>query len=196
MKSLKNMNAMMAMIVLCVVGSLVLGWLGWEQHQRAGHLRDVLGLNDKDQVVNSKMGLIEQQAREIQLAANQYTELTKQLEGDNLRGDNTPLTYIRGIASNRLIALGAVNINPRTDKQRSYTDNVYTVIPKSLNAGSRSAPTFQRTQLANFMYKLEEGSQRVKVTSLRIDTAKPLKPEEIPDDRWSFQCSITLRSKE
>ncbi|MCA9002590.1 MAG: hypothetical protein KDB61_11750, partial [Planctomycetes bacterium] len=101
-----------------------------------------------------------------------------------------------GIASNRLIALGGVNINPRTDSQRAYVDNIYTVVPKSLNAGSRSAPTFQRTQLANFMYKLEEGSKRVKVTNFRIDTAKPIKPEEIPDDRWAFQCSITIRSKE
>jgi hypothetical protein len=72
---------------------------------------------------------------------------------------------------------------------------MYAILPKNLGSGSNSIPTFQRTQIANFMFKLEEGSKRVKVTEFEIGTAKALKPEDIPDDKWTFKCSMTIRGK-
>ncbi len=191
----KNMTAMKATILLCVVAAGVLGWMGWQQHQRVQELRNALGLNDKDEIVANKTGLVESQAVEIQTEARKYSDLRRQLEGDNLRGDGSPQSYIRGVASNPSIQLGGVKINFRNDSQRGYEDNIYTIVPQAENTGRRQTRTFQRTQLANFMYRLEEGSKRVKVTSFKIDTPKPLKPEDFPDDRWSFSCSITVRNK-
>ncbi len=192
---LKNMSAMKATILLCVIAAGVLGYMGWQQHKRVQDLRQALGLNDQDEIVENRTGLIETQAVEIQAEASKYTELRRQLEGDNLRGDGSPQSYIRGVASNPSIQLGGVKINFRNDSQRGYEDNIYTIVPQAENTGRRQARTFQRTQLANFMYRLEEGSKRVKVTSFKIDTPKPLKPEDFPDDRWGFTCAITVRNK-
>ena len=191
----KNMTAMKATILLCLIAAGVLGWLGWEQHNRVKSLRNALGLNSQDEIVADKSGLIETQAVKIQTEASKYTELRRQLEGDSLSGDESPQSYIRGVAGHPSIQLGGVKINFRNDSQRGYDDNIYTIVPQSEGTGRRKVKTFQRTQLANFMYRLEEGSKRVKVTSFKIDTPKPIKPEEFPDDQWSFTCSITVRNK-
>ena len=192
----KKLNAMKVMIGLCLVAAVALGYLGWEQHSRAKDLRDALAFNSKDEIKVGATSLIEEQAITIQAKAAEFSDLTKQLDSDNLRGDNTPLSYIRSVAGNKSIALGGVNINPRTDQGRGYKDSIYTILPKALNTGKRSARSFQRTQLANFMYKLEEGSKRVRVTSFKMDPPKNLKPEDIPTDMWTFQCAVTIRSKE
>jgi hypothetical protein len=53
---------------------------------------------------------------------------------------------------------------------------------------------FQRSQIANLLYKLEADSGRVVVTDVEIDKAdKRLKPHEIPEDRWMFEATLTSR---
>jgi hypothetical protein len=54
--------------------------------------------------------------------------------------------------------------------------------------------SFQRSQIANLLYKLEADSGRVVVTDVEIDKAdKRLKPHEIPEDRWMFEATLTSR---
>ncbi|MDF1837342.1 MAG: hypothetical protein P1V35_05700 [Planctomycetota bacterium] len=198
MSSLKKLSAMQYMIALCLVGACVLGWLGWQQHQRVGHLRDLLAIDGSDNISPSKDSRLELQVEEIQTKARLYSDLHKQLEGEDLRVSEDSASYIRGIASNRQIALGSVAVNPSARGVKSlkgYTDRMYAILPKNLGSGKKKAPTFQRTQIANFMFKLEEGSKRVKVTKFTIGTDKPLKPEAIPDDKWTFRCSMTIRGK-
>jgi hypothetical protein len=198
MSSLKKLTAMQYMIALCLVGACVLGWLGLEKYQRAGELRDLLAINAQDEALAAQESLLELQVQEIQTKARQYTELHKRVEGEDRSASEDSASYIRGIASNRQIALGSVSVNPSSrgvKSLRGYTDRVYAVIPKNLGAGKKKVPTFQRTQIANFMFKLEEGYKRVKVTKFTIGTSKPLKAEDIPDDKWTFRCSMTLRGK-
>ena len=196
MKFLREMTAMKFMILLCVVAAGVLGWFGWEQHQRVKELRGYLGLTAQEELKPAK-SKVEEEAENLQMAATNFTALTKELEGDNLRGANSPMTVIRGVASNSKIALGAIDIDPRESPGRGFVDKTYAIKPKNLSSESREAPTFQRTQLANFMFKLEEGSKRVKVTNFRISQPKKsLKPEEIPNDRWAFTATVTIREKE
>ncbi len=198
MSSLKKLSAMQYMIALCLVGACVLGWLGWEQHQRVGHLRDMLAIDGQDDSVAGKESPLELQVYEIQTKARLYTDLHKQLQGEDLRVSEDSASYIRGIASLRQIALGSVAVNPSSRSVKSlkgYTDRMYAILPKNLGSGKKKAPTFQRTQIANFMFKLEEGSKRVRVTKFQIGTPKPLKAEAIPDDRWTFKCSMTIRGK-
>ncbi len=198
MSSLKKLSAMQYMIALCLVGACVLGWLGWEQHQRVGHLRDMLAIDGQDDSVAGKESPLELQVYEIQTKARLYTDLHKQLQGEDLRVSEDSASYIRGIASNRQIALGSVAVNPSSRGVKSlkgYTDRMYAILPKNLGSGKKKAPTFQRTQIANFMFKLEEGSKRVRVTKFSVGTPKPLKAEAIPDDRWTFKCSMTIRGK-
>ncbi len=198
MGTLKKLSAMQYMIALCLVGACVLGWLGWQQYQRAEHLRDLLAIDAKDHPVPGQISLVESQVEEIQTKARLYTELHKQFEGEDLRVSEDSASYIRGIASNRQIALGSVAINPSSRGVKGikgYTDKVYSIVPKNLGSGKQKTPTFQRTQIANFMFKLEEGSKRVKVTKFDIKTPKPIKAEAIPDDKWGFTCSMTIRGK-
>ena len=195
MSLLKNMSAMKVMIILCVVAAGVLGWFGWEQHKRVDHLRKYLGVNAQDELVAPKAE-VELDAELLQIAASNFTALTKELEGDDLRGDSSPQSYIRKIATNGKIALGGVDIDPRDSEARGYTDSTYAIKPRPLSSNSRVAPSFQRTQLANFMFKLEEGSKRVRVTNFRIQASdKALKPETIPQDRWTFTGTVTIRNK-
>ena len=198
MSSLKKLSAMQYMIALCLVGAGVLGWMGWQQFQRVGHLRELLAIDAADQTNLGQESQLELQVEEIQTKARRYSDLHKQLEGEDLRVSEDSASYIRGIASNRQIALGSVAVNPSSRGVKSlkgYTDRMYAILPKNLGSGKKKVPTFQRTQIANFMFKLEEGSKRVKVTKFQIGTAKPLKAEDVPNDKWTFRCSMTIRGK-
>jgi len=195
MQLIKKMTAMKATILLCVIAAIVLGYFGFEQHKRVKSLQAALGLDSSDKIIPNTPGLIAQQAVSIQTEASRFTDLTKQLEGDDLRGDGSPQSYIRGVAGQPEIKLGFVKINPRKDHQRAYTDDVYSIVPQAESGNRRNVKSFQRTQLANFMYRLEEGSKRVKVTSFKIETPKPIRPEDYPGDLWAFSCAMTVRSK-
>ena len=198
MSSLKKLSAMQYMIALCMIGACALGWMGWQQYQRAGELRDLLAIDTKDQPLLGQESLLELQVKEVQTKARLYTDLHKQLEGEDLRVSEDSASYIRGIASNRQIALGSVAVNPSSrgvKGVKGFTDRVYSILPKNLGSGKNKVPTFQRTQIANFMFKLEEGSKRVKVTKFQIGTQKSLRPEDVPDDKWTFKCSMTIRGK-
>ena len=197
MSILKELTAMKVMILLCVIAAGVLGWFGWEQHKRVKDLRGYLGLNSQEEIKEPKSD-VEEEAENLQIAASNFTALTKELEGDNLRGENSPMSVIRGVATNPKIAMGAIDIDPRESPGRGFVDKTYAIKPKNLSSADKNkAPTFQRTQLANFMFKLEEGSKRIKVTSFRISqTGQSFKPEEIPEDRWGFSGTITIREKE
>ncbi len=198
MGKLKKLSAMQYMIALCLIGACVLGWMGWGQYQRANHLRDLLAIDAKDQPIPGKPSLVEMQVEEIQTKAREYTELHKQLEGEDSRVSEDSGSYIRGIASHGQIRLGSLAINPSSRGVKGikgYTDKVYAILPKNLGSVKKKVPTFQRTQIANFMFKLEEGSKRVKVTKFEIKTPKPIKAEVIPDDKWAFKCSMAIRSK-
>ena len=50
-----------------------------------------------------------------------------------------------------------------------------------------------RASVANFLYKLEELSRRVRVTSLKLTPHSRLKPGELGDDFWTFSAEITAR---
>ncbi|MBL4769578.1 MAG: hypothetical protein JKY61_00140 [Planctomycetes bacterium] len=198
MSSLKKLSAMQYMIALCMIGACALGWMGWQQYQRAAELRDLLAIDTKDQPLLGQESLLELQVKEVQTKARLYTDLHKQLEGEDLRVSEDSASYIRGIASNRQIALGSVAVNPSSrgvKGVKGFTDRVYSILPKNLGSGKSKVPTFQRTQIANFMFKLEEGSKRVKVTKFQIGTQKSLRPEDVPDDKWTFKCSMTIRGK-
>ena len=73
-------------------------------------------------------------------------------------------------------------------------DKVYLISP------SLKDDTFRREQIANYLYKLENESRRVRVTDLVVealnaDGKKNLKPEEYPSDLWSFTFTVTSRQR-
>ena len=47
---------------------------------------------------------------------------------------------------------------------------------------------------SSFLYRLEEKSRRVKVTSLKLDPVARMKTDEIgKDQNWSFSATLTSR---
>ena len=77
----------------------------------------------------------------------------------------------------------------------TVTDRVYTVTP------FLREDAFSRGQIANFLWKLEYDSRRVRVTELTLtaldaDNKPRVKPDDYPSDKWTFKCQVTSRQKE
>ena len=61
--------------------------------------------------------------------------------------------------------------------------------------GSDRKATFSRANVANFLYKLEEDSRRIKVTMVDLKTAARIQDGERPQDVWQMAAAITIREK-
>ena len=168
-------------IFLCVVLSGALGVLAWSQQQKIGEMREALGSG----------GEIERLTREIQQFSRKHTDLSRQAEGDLLTGeDKTPESYIRSVAYRDDVRMGQIEVDPDERDDKNFVDMIYRI-----NADDKEKK-FSRLNLANFFYKLEEKSNRVKVTMLEIKAAeKRLESHEIPGDSWTFKAEVTLRKK-
>ena len=197
----KGFNLARLIILLCLVGTAVLGWMVFERQKQINDYQARLGLDEEFVFrpavdgMNATQSWVEKKVRSIQQLGNDYTAKMKQLEGEGLKGQDTPQSYIRSIAANRRVALGSLVITPRERENRGYTDKTYAIQPNSTD-NSRAKPSFQRTQIANFLWSLEEGSARVKVTGLEIRTPGRRDFEVHPSDMWEFTCELTERVSE
>jgi hypothetical protein len=89
------------------------------------------------------------------------------------------------------VSLGRIDIfTSEANNKSGYTDQKFRVKPKDPNE------EYQRFQIANFLYTLEADSNRVRVTSLDIKVPGRPDPETIPNDRWTFDCELTVREKD
>ena len=165
----------------CVVLSGGLGVVAYSQHQDIQGLRSALSPNGK----------VEDLTRRVQTLSRQHSELLKQQEGDPLTGgEKTPESYVRSVAYHKNVQIGLVNFTPSTRDYGSFVDRIYRITPTDKDAA------FTRPKLANFFFRLEEASKRVRVTEIELETAsKKVKPEDVPDDRWRFKAQVTLRQK-
>ena len=168
-------------IFMCVVLSGALGVFAWSQQQKIDEMRTALGPG----------GEIEDLTRSIQRYSRKHSDLQRQMEGDLLSDqDKTPESYIRSIAYRDDVRMGQIEVDPDTRDDKNFVDMIYRI-----NADDKDKK-FSRLNLANFFYKLEEKSNRVKVTMLEIKTAeKRLDAHEIPSDSWNFKAEVTLRKK-
>ena len=180
MKSmLKNMNLARAIMLFSLVGALVLGILGWQRHTRLSELR----ANYDDDVAKV--------VRQVEQLGRKHTQLMSAVRKDALSGQSDLASYIRRNAAADRVEVGDVNISD-TDDQRTkgVVDKKYTIKPQNREA------QFVRSKIANFLYKLESESRRVKVTEVVLEVGeKRLKPHEIPDDKWTFEAELTSRQR-
>lgn len=198
MDFLRGFNLARLIIIVCLIGSCVLGMQVFERQKMIIDYREKLGLDDKGQFVLPTGGVVsgsswvEKKVRSIQQLGQDFTSRMEELEGEGMKGQDSPQTYIRTIANKSRVALGGLSIQPRSQQQRGYEDNKYTILPTN-DDKSREKPTFQRTQIANFLYSLEEGSRKIKVTALDIHPPGRRDFNEFPSDRWEFTCEVTER---
>jgi hypothetical protein len=175
-----NMNLARWIIVASVAGTLVLAFTGWKLHSRRVELERALEV------------AVPEQALELQVLARRYSKLYKEAEREGLKGQADPQSYIRTLASDEHVALGQVEVitAPETTPRKGVVDRKYTIRPQSRDRG------FPRDRIANFMWKLESESRRVRVTMAQLDPEKPLKPHEHPTDSWKWTVEVTSRQKQ
>lgn len=177
-----NFNFARALILLCLLGSMPLGWYGWEQYETNRKLKSDL----------AKGGRIEMLILDIQRNAHILNTKMEEQGAEGLTGESKPQTYIRTIARMDQIELGQVDIDLSTQpRSKGIVDKIYRITPDNKQR------TFRRTALANFLFKLEQGSQRVRVTEIKMETegSRKVKPEDVPNDMWTFECKITSRQR-
>jgi hypothetical protein len=168
-----------AVILVCMLASVPLAWAGWTRSQRLARVEDEL-----QRVPNV--------VREIHTLAIQYEKLNERKSGEGLTGEGQLDSYIRRAATTPEVRVGSVDLSPSSKKQGGgIVDNTVSIKP------SNKKKAYTRSQLANFFYKLEGDSHRVRVTSLELQPLDTrLKAHEVLDDSWTFSLTITSRQKE
>lgn len=181
---LAYLNFSRVVIILSFVGSAVLGWFVYQQHQQLKEVEDVLAIAPR-----SVQGL---QERALQLE-----ELERQVESDGLGGQADPEEYIRAAARNPSVRIGSVETDPLTDQEPApgIVDRRYKIEPAQITGNT--AQGFGLDQIANYLYLLEQNSRRVRVTQIEIKPAvkRTLKAHETLPGTWDFSAQITTRER-
>ena len=167
------------MIVLLVLGSGFLGWTAYKQDQRLDYLRKAL----------AKGGLVPKTAANIQQNSENYAMYKDRAASDGLK-DADPGVYIQSAASNPNVNIGRVDYTPGSkEHSRGIVDRTFRIEPNDRKA------QFPRLNIANFLYKLEEDSRRVKVTMVDLSPSTKVGEGERPQDLWKLTAEISIRER-
>lgn len=179
MSFFRNMNLARGIILVSLVGSLVFAFVGWTRRAELAEL---------DEFNEYRVAKL---VAEIQQLAIEHTRLSRELNGDQWLKVDTPELYISSCADK--INLGGINITPSKDQSvaKGVVDYRQQIKPQDSKA------KFHRYDVARFLYELERQSQQVRVTDLKLELANSrVKDEELPEDWWTFEATITSRVRE
>lgn len=179
--ALQNVSLARWIIIFSLIASAGLGFYGYRLHTRRVELE--LALKSR----------VPELAMEIQKLAKQHSSLMKQYDREGLGDQKDPQTYIRTIAAGKDVMIGDTSVDAPVETEfiKGVLDTRYTVKPSSRDRG------YPRLNIANFLYKLESESRRLRVTRLRMEPeAKSVKPETIlENDSWRWEAEVTSRTK-
>ncbi len=175
-----NLNFSRVTILVTLALSLILLVLGINLHRRRTALEAALDVD------------VPRMAQDIQVQSRRYTALYAEAEREGLKGQDDPQTYFRSLAAHQKVVLGGINIDqlPTTYPSKGVMDKKYKIEPQSADR------RFDRKNIANFMWLIEEQSRRVRVTSISLKRERNLKPFEVGPDRWEWRIEVTSRQKE
>ena len=172
-----HLNFPRAVILLCLTGSLVLGWFVFQRSRRLAE-------------VQRELAQVPDLLRDIQTKAFRLDALQIRQTTEKFKGQQNAETYIRDIGAHDRAVMGQLDITPQIRPSLAgVEDRVYKIKP------SVKTRDYDRSNIGNFLYMLEDNSHRVKVTSINLIPAKKIKPGEIGDDRWTFEAEVMSRSK-
>ena len=179
MSMLSTMSFPRWMILTCALATPVLGWFAW---QKTEHLDEL----------EQELAMVPTLVREIQTRAIQLDTLQKQIDKDKLGKLDKAELYIQKIAQDGRVNIGDVNISPDKDyPTKGVVDYEFLIKP------SDQKREYNRHQIANFLFKLEEESRRVRVTRLEIEpSTRRVRAEDVLRDAWTFEVTATSRQKE
>lgn len=174
-----NLNLARVIILLGLLGSAYLGWIGLERHQEVSALRETFRLQ------------VPKLAMDHQELSLLNSKLARDIKGDQFIGNESPESYVRYCADNPAVQLGEVTTDLSSRPGPSGTiDNKITIRPVD------AKKAFTHAQVAAFLYRLEADSNQIKVTNLTYRLQGKVKPDEIPGDAWTFEATITNRVKD
>lgn len=178
---LQNLNFARITILVALVGSAALAYTGWQQHEKLKSLEEDL---DKR---------MPELAKQLEAAGRKHTQLAKNYDKELLKGEQNIMSYAIKCATDDRVEIGDIDPQLTTDKNtgtKGIEDQKLDIKPKDPKRG------YTRLRIANFLYRLEEQSRRVKVTDIEFLPAGPkVARHEVPEDSWTFTCQITSRER-
>lgn len=176
----RNMNLARGIILGSLLASLVLAVTGYRLSSKRAGLELALA------------GEVPEIARETQVLSQRYSKLYDEAEMEGLKGQSDPQTYFRTLAGDPKVRLGGLEITtPQPQRpSKGVVDIKYRIVPQTRDRG------FDRKNLANFLWLIEERSRRVRVTQFSMTREGNLKPWEYGNDRWKWDIEVTSRQKE
>lgn len=188
----QGFNSSRAMIMVFLLASAYLGYEAYAGVARVDQARTRLGLDEAGVPMAGPNAPVHDLLRRIVHQAKRYTDFKEQLASDGMEHEDNLQSYIRNVAVHQKIGLGRINVTTQPTKSifKGSQDREFRIRHKDAKAD------FSRLQACNFMFKLEDGSNRIRVTEFRMSAAERTEPESIPNDRWTFECKVTMREKE
>lgn len=166
-----------AVILFCSLGSVALGILVWMRSQRLAE-------------VKRELARMPEIVRGIQEDAHTLAALQRSADSEKFKAQSEPLTYIQSIGAEENVNIGQLKIDKSTATPgRGIEDSIYKIAPAEKSA------KFDRLRIANFLYRLEEASRRVKVTRLKLLPFEKTTPGQVGRDLWTFDADLTTRTK-
>lgn len=176
----KNMNLARAIILVAALGSLALFFVNRKDREQLTFLQDSL------------QGSVPTTVENIQLLSQQYSKLVGLQESEGLKRTTSPETYFDTKKDMDGANLGFLDYTPSSSTyDRGIEDSKYRIKPSEKDA------SYTRDQIAYFMWQLEAGSNRLKITDIDLQLAdrKGLKDHDIPKDTWTFSLETTTRQE-
>ncbi len=181
MSLFSNLNLARGIMLVALLLSAVLAFVGWRQRDALEELKA-----DRDR---NFPALVPQ----LMTSGRKHTQLAKNLDKEGLKGQANLMTYAVTCATADLVEIGAIDPTQSKDPNvgvKGIVDQKLSIKPQDPKRG------FPRTRIANYLYTLEHDSRRVKVTDIEITLANPkVSHQEVPDDSWTFQAEITSRQR-
>jgi len=185
-KFLNELTFAQSMIIVCLLGSLALTPLLYGNHTKISELTAAV----------AEDGELSRVVGRIQSNSLLYTQLHAQKSGESLQGQDQTTAYILNIAADDKVEMGRINFPKpqRSESSGGIVDETFTVKPDD----PRRA--FDRVNIGNFLYTLENRTRRLRVTQLSMDALtaagkQNVLAEELPSDKWTFTCKVTSRSR-
>lgn len=175
-KFFANLNFPRAVIVGSIVLSIALGFFAWRAYGERAELVDQC---------ERRVKKLSTEILDLALQLNQYQQ---RVDADQFGKADNPESYIRSVAYEPNVAIGDVDITPKTVPLRTgLVDKRFTIKPKNRQQ------SFSRREISNFLYRLEEKSRRVRITHVKVEPQGKVKFDEIHKDVWTFDAEMTSR---
>ncbi len=192
----KNFNLARWIILFSVVGSLALGVVGYLQSSSLRALRSDL---EKSGVRKNAAGSYDDSdvaklVRELDTLGRKHSQLAKAKRAEGFTETEGLNNYIERAIVQDGVELGDHGTDPSTvNVTKGIVDKKIRIKPNSRDK------VFQRSKIANFLYKLEADSRRIRVTDLVIELGgkSKVREHEVPEEgNWTYEVEITSRQRE